>query len=35
VANPLLAQPADYQKATVTLLHEPDAASAVWLPVIP
>ena len=35
VANPLTAKPADYQKATVTILHSVDEASAVWLPVVP
>jgi len=35
VANPLTAKPADYQKATVTVLHSADQASAVWLPVVP
>ncbi len=35
VDNPLTAKPSDYQKATVTILHAPDQASAVWLPVIP
>jgi len=35
VANPLTAKPADYQKATVTILHSADQASAVWLPVVP
>jgi putative CocE/NonD family hydrolase len=35
VANPLTAKPTDYQKATVTILHAPKQASAVWLPVVP
>ena len=35
VENPLKAKPADYQKATVTILHSGENASAVWLPVVP
>ncbi len=35
VENPLKAAPADYQKATVTILHSSENASAVWLPVVP
>jgi putative CocE/NonD family hydrolase len=35
VANPLMAQPADYKAQTVTVMHAPDQASAVWLPVVP
>jgi putative CocE/NonD family hydrolase len=35
VDNPLLAKPADYRAATVTVMHSPDQASAVWLPVVP
>ncbi len=35
VENPLKAKPSDYQKATVTILHSADDASAVWLPVVP
>jgi len=35
VANPLLAKPADYQKATVTVMHSADAASQILLPVVP
>jgi putative CocE/NonD family hydrolase len=34
VENPLLAKPSDYKKATVTILHASDNASAVWLPVV-
>jgi putative CocE/NonD family hydrolase len=34
VENPLLAKPSDYKKATVTILHAGDNASAVWLPVV-
>ena len=34
VANIFDAKPSDYKKATVTLMHAPDAASAVWLPVV-
>jgi putative CocE/NonD family hydrolase len=33
VANPLLAQPAEYRRATVTVLRAGDQASAIWLPV--
>jgi putative CocE/NonD family hydrolase len=35
VADILDPQPGDYQKATVTVLHGPAEASAVWLPVVP
>jgi putative CocE/NonD family hydrolase len=35
VANIFNAKPADYQKATVTVLHAADQASAIWLPVAP
>jgi putative CocE/NonD family hydrolase len=35
VPNILEAKPADYQKATVSILHGGDQASAVWLPVVP
>jgi putative CocE/NonD family hydrolase len=35
VANPLLAQPADYKAQTVTVMRSPDQASAVYLPVVP
>ncbi|HUO92385.1 MAG TPA: CocE/NonD family hydrolase [Rhizomicrobium sp.] len=34
VENPLLAKASDYRKATVTILHAGDNASAVWLPVV-
>jgi predicted acyl esterase len=34
VENPLLAKPSDYKKATVTILHAGDNASAVWLPLV-
>jgi putative CocE/NonD family hydrolase len=34
VGNILLAQPADYKKATVTIMHSADQPSAVWLPVV-
>jgi len=34
VDNILLAKPSDYKKATVTILHAGDNASAVWLPVV-
>ena len=33
VDNIFFAKPADYVKATQTVMHEPGAASAVWLPV--
>ena len=33
--NPLLPKPADYQKATVTVMRSGDDASAIWLPVAP
>jgi uncharacterized protein len=35
VDNPLFPKPEDFRKATVTLLRSADAASAVWLPVVP
>jgi len=35
VDNILFAKPSDYQKATVTVLHSADQASAIWLPVVP
>jgi hypothetical protein len=35
VDNPLFAKPADYRKATITILHSADHPSAVWLPVVP
>jgi putative CocE/NonD family hydrolase len=35
VENPLMAKPGDYRKATVTILHSGDDASAVWLPIVP
>jgi putative CocE/NonD family hydrolase len=35
VADPFNPQPQDYRKATVTVLHGADAASAIWLPVVP
>jgi len=35
VDNVLTAKPSDYQKATVTVMHSADQASAVWLPVVP
>jgi hypothetical protein len=35
VENILFAKPSDYQKATVTVMHSADQASAVWLPVVP
>ena len=35
VPNILDAKPADYQKATISILHGADQASAVWLPVVP
>ena len=34
VANIFFAQPADYVKATQTVMHAPGAASAVWLPLV-
>ena len=34
VENPLLAKASDYKKATVTILHADDNASAVWLPMV-
>jgi uncharacterized protein len=35
VDNPLLTKASDYRKATITVLHSADHASAVWLPVVP
>jgi len=35
VENPLFPKPEDFRKATITLLRSADAASAVWLPVVP
>ncbi len=35
VANPFFPKPADYKKATVTVLRSKDEASAIWLPVAP
>jgi len=35
VADPFNPKPEDYKKATVTVMHGGDAASAVWLPVVP
>jgi putative CocE/NonD family hydrolase len=35
VDNPLFPKPEDFRKATVTLLRSAEAASAVWLPVVP
>ncbi|MGZ3279780.1 MAG: CocE/NonD family hydrolase [Caulobacteraceae bacterium] len=35
VTNPLDPKPEDYRTATVTVMHGGDAASAVWLPVVP
>ncbi len=35
VNNPLTAGPGDYRKATITVLHSPSQASAVWLPLVP
>jgi predicted acyl esterase len=35
VPNIFFAKPADYQKATVTLLRSGENASAVWLPIVP
>jgi hypothetical protein len=34
VDNILFAKPADYKKATITVLHSGDNASAIWLPVV-
>lgn len=31
----LFARPSDYRKATVTVMHSGEAASAIWLPVVP
>lgn len=35
VDNPLFPKPEDFRKATITLLRSADAASAVWMPVVP
>jgi putative CocE/NonD family hydrolase len=35
VDNPLFPKAEDFRKATITLLRSADAASAVWLPVVP
>jgi putative CocE/NonD family hydrolase len=35
VDNILFAKPSDYRKATITVLHSGDNASAIWLPVVP
>ncbi|HEY1836283.1 MAG TPA: CocE/NonD family hydrolase [Rhizomicrobium sp.] len=35
VDNILFAKPSDYKKATITVLHSADNASAIWLPVVP
>ncbi len=35
VPNILEAKPADYRKATITVLRGADQASAVWLPIVP
>jgi putative CocE/NonD family hydrolase len=35
VDNPLTAQPADYRKATISVLRSATQASAIWLPVVP
>jgi hypothetical protein len=35
VADPFNPKPEDYRKATVTVMHSGDQASAVWLPVVP
>jgi putative CocE/NonD family hydrolase len=35
VDNPLFPKPEDFRKATITVLRSADAASAVWLPVVP
>jgi uncharacterized protein len=35
VDNPLFPKPEDFRKATITILRSADAASAVWLPVVP
>ncbi len=35
VPNIFFAQPADYQKATLSVFRSGDAASAVWLPLVP
>jgi hypothetical protein len=35
VDNPLFPKPEDFRKATIALWRSADAASAVWLPVVP
>ena len=35
VDNPLFPKSEDFQKATITVLRSADAASAVWLPLVP
>jgi len=35
VVNPLYAKPSDYKAATVTVMRSADAASAIWLPIVP
>jgi hypothetical protein len=35
VDNPLFPKPEDFRRATVTVLRSADAASSVWLPVVP
>jgi predicted acyl esterase len=35
VDNPLFPKPEDFRKATITLMRSADAASTVWLPVVP
>jgi putative CocE/NonD family hydrolase len=35
VDNPLFPKPEDFRKATIALLRSADAASALWLPVVP
>jgi uncharacterized protein len=35
VDNVLFAKPSDYSKATITVLHAGENASAIWLPVVP
>jgi putative CocE/NonD family hydrolase len=35
VDNPLFPKPEDFRKATITVLRSADAASAIWLPVVP
>ena len=34
IADPLHPSPGDYRKATVTVMHSAEAASAIWLPVV-